>query len=589
MKNYFRNWLHYFLYLCAVITLIVSAALLIPYIQSLIIKFGVSLAGRPLNVPVWIERFCDWSKHSIFIAIIFAGAGFLCCNHAFALRIRHEVAESIHTIDFKNFLKPVLILWGLLSIISFSLLRANFSYADDLHRAVEGGIVDSWGRYVAGFLSQLMNASPILSDISPLPQILALFILSVSTVVFINSLCGQIKPEEIKPVYFLCVIPLTLSPWFLENLSYKFDAPYMAISIFASITPFLFKFKSIPFSFFSVVGLLIMCTTYQASSGIYIMMTTTICFQMWKKGNASYKTIALFALRSAILFAITLGIYKIFLVDKGGSYMSTQALPVSAILPGIVHNVFTYGKTIYADCNLIWKIAIVLVALLFIIGNSYSLCHKHIASLVVSLLMLTTLFIFSFGAYIVLQKPLFSCRAVYGFGVFLAILSLDILNNQRNNSWKIGVCCIIILDWCFVSFASEYGNALTDQKRYTDFRGNILIQDLSELFPSKNKTDMKLQLQGNIGFSPVVQHDASIHPIIKRLVPIDIGEAGDGWTLFYLLEYYNWNTNHNANRDDKPAYQDFTKMNLPTLKSTYYHTIKSDGKNILIILYSHDK
>lgn len=36
------------------------------------------------------------------------------------------------------------------------------------------------------------------------------------------------------------VVPLGLSPWFLECFSYKFDSPYMALSVLASVIPFIF-------------------------------------------------------------------------------------------------------------------------------------------------------------------------------------------------------------------------------------------------------------------------------------------------------------------------------------------------------------
>ena len=72
--------------------------------------------------------------------------------------------------------------------------------------------------------------------------------------------------------------------------------------------------------------------------------------------------------------------------------------------------------------------------------------------------------ILSYGAYIVLQRPLFAPRAIYGFGVLISVLGLIAVNGKTTN--LIGKVACILLSWSLIVFSLAYGNALTEQKRY---------------------------------------------------------------------------------------------------------------------------
>ena len=62
-----------------------------------------------------------------------------------------------------------------------AIVRANFNYIDDLGRVRTGAVGwGYWGRYINCVLAIVLHADGYLTDISPLPQFLAIVILAAS-------------------------------------------------------------------------------------------------------------------------------------------------------------------------------------------------------------------------------------------------------------------------------------------------------------------------------------------------------------------------------------------------------------------------
>jgi hypothetical protein len=115
-----------------------------------------------------------------------------------------------------------------------SVLRANFLYRDDVTRVVtnqEGW--DESGRYLSYFLSKILFFGAN-ADASPLAQIIAILIISASSLIICYALFKK------RPVLVIFLAPICIFPYTLENLSYKFDAPWMSLAIAAAITPVIF-------------------------------------------------------------------------------------------------------------------------------------------------------------------------------------------------------------------------------------------------------------------------------------------------------------------------------------------------------------
>ena len=202
------------------------------------------------------------------------------------MNYKNTIIGKINMLKSK-YLKTSLLIFGIYYVAISAIIRSDFKYIDDLGRVAKGYRGwENFSRYTSNILATLIHGDLYLTDISPLPQILAILLLAVAGTIILYM---WEMPQKFS-WGILAILPLGLSPYFLECLSYKFDAPYMAISVFASILPFAFiKIGQIEYVVASFVGILLMCTTYQASSGIYPMIVVLLCFDFWNKGKSINK------------------------------------------------------------------------------------------------------------------------------------------------------------------------------------------------------------------------------------------------------------------------------------------------------------
>jgi len=562
--------------LLSIIGLMVCIAGLFPQVRWMIIDFAVRILHRePYSYQSWLKTFLSYAMGGICFILFLDYCMLTNSGRALVQKVKQETKECLSEIDFRSLIKPLLLMFGVYLLGILTIIRANFSYMDDLGRSAEGYREwFSWNRYVSEVFSIIVHGDTNMTDISPLPQLLAILILAISSVLLVYI----VSNKKITTVRLLASIPLGLSPYFIGCLSYKFDAPYMALSILANIVPFLFISRKKVFFFFSTVSLLIMCMTYQAASGIYLMIVLILCFQDWNSRKKSNKEILSFLWMAVFAFCFALLAFRFFLMKPIDYYVSSTMFPLHQIIQGTLGNINQYATAINHDFGVIWKIGIVLVLFFFITKSTGQSAQKKLLSFIVSILIVGISFMVSYGVYSLMTVPFYAPRALFGFGVFLAVLSIYIVSDYK----KIAVVAVLALNWCLFGFAFSYGNALADQARYAEFRVGILLHDLSALYPDPYKKDLSIQLKSSIDYTPSIKNIAKHYPVIEQLVPKRL-EADDMWGKYYLSKYFNFYTEKNISLSiESPI--DFSVLNLPVVLDSYYHTIQSDGNRMLIIL-----
>jgi uncharacterized membrane protein (UPF0136 family) len=565
----------------SIIGLIICITLLFPQVREMVVCFiEQKMIHRELLFhSAWIESLFSFAMGGICLIFFINYCIQTSSGRKLVYTTKEEMKDCWLTIDFRSFLKPAVWMVIIYSLGVLTIIRANYLYEDDILRTLVGSRGwHNWSRYVPEFLSMFVHANFLLTDISPLPQLLAVLILAVSSVLLVSVLCDK----KITVFSLLASIPLGLSPYFLECLSFKFDAPYMALSIFASIFPFLFINRKKAFFFCSVVALLIMYMTYQAASGIYLLIAIVLCFQDWNTQRKTNKEILSVAKMALFAFCLASIIFKFFFMKPPiDDYISNNMYPFNRLFSGIWINMRDYLHYLNSDFGIIWKICIAIVLIFFVFKSIHISSRRKLIPLLVSFLILFLSFVLSYGIYYVLERPLFEPRALFGFGVWLAILCIYIVSNYR----KIAIIPAFALSWCFFVFAFSYGNALADQMHYTDFRISILLHDLSTLYPRHNGNDITVQLKNTIDYTPSVKHIAKLDPVIERLIRIQLKELS--WKDVYYTDFYNFGpvANKIINNNQYVKYiNDFNELDLPVVLDSYYHTIKSDGKHVLVIL-----
>jgi hypothetical protein len=255
----------------------------------------------------------------------------------------------------------------------------------------------------------------------------------------------------------------------------------------------------------------------------------------------------------------------VFMVPSSGSGFSTEMPDPGQLVPVILSNLKTYIATINDDFGLVWKALIALSCVLFIVRQCGSSIRKKPAALIVSLVFIALAFFLSYGVYCMLENPSFQPRALIGFGVFTAATGICVAG-ARNRAATTGV---LLLNWCFLVFAFSYGNALADQKRYTDFQVETLLHDQSGLFPGKDMSKIPVYMDNGIGFGPVTENVSEHYPVIKRLVP-----SSRHYHLYiYLSEYFHWGRGYSDNE---------APPDMPVVLDSYYHTVRSNGEHIRV-------
>jgi len=558
--------------LLSIIGLVVCIAFLFPKIRWMVIDWAVQNFRNGVSVDqVWIDSLLSFAMGGIFLILFFNYCTLTNSGRTLVAKVKQEIIDCLSEIDFHSLLKPVLIMFGVYLLGILSIIRADFSYMDDLARAVVG--FQRWfsnSRYLE-YAATFVHGDFHLTDISPVPQLLAVLIMSIGSV-FLVYVIGN---KKITVVRLLASIPLGLFPYFLECLTFKIDAPYMALSVLASVVPFLFVARKKAFFFISVVSLLVMLMTYQSASGIYLLIVIVLSFQNWNSRRQSNKEILSFLWIAVLAFCFALLFYKYCLMIPFGHL---EMYPVSQLISGALINIKNYIITINHDLGIIWKAGIVLVLLFFITKSMAQSSRNKIVSLCVSILTVSVLFIFSFGIFLVLTEPSYNPRSIFGFGVFLAIICVYVVSDIK----KPAIVVVLALNWCLFTFAFSYGNALADQKRYADFRISLLLHDLSVLYPNRNVDEMIIHLNNSIDFAPTIRNISKNNPVIERLVPKRLGtKPGIIWDDYYYRVYFNYYT---LNKSWDNYLFDLNALDLPVVLDSYYHTIQSDGEHVLVTL-----
>jgi len=559
------------IFVLSILGLLAAALALLPGVRVFIIDIAENfiLQRKLKNSDKWHSQMIIWSTLGTALFTI------MCCCAAFWEHLKqnksvNSAVLSIATINYRQFVIPVLAMFGIYTLGISALIRADFLYIDDIGRAVEGNRGwENWSRHVSVFLAMFIHADTQINDISPLTQLIAAFLIAASSV----ALVYVINNQKITKTALAASIPIGLSPYFLECFSYKFDSPYMALSVFASIVPFIFIKNNLAFSSASVLGILIMCMTYQASSGIYIIIVILLCFHQWSTQQKTNKEIFTFMGISIVSYCIAMILFMVFLITPNDAYSSTSMYSLRQMIPGFFHNAANYFRIVRNDFGVIWEALLLLAGLSFLIKSIIAAKRHKLLVILAGIFVIMFMGILSFGTYLVLVSPSYAPRGMIGFGIFIAMLGIYAAGSVK----KAFALPALILCWCFFVFSFSYGNALAGQKRYIEFRTEMILHDLAVLFPERNAEPQPIRIIGTAGHAPVIHNIAGRNQVIKRLVPDYLNSRIFGG--YFLVHHYNYHASLILESDDKIIEDEFKQI-----FDSRYHTIKTDGEQVIVFL-----
>lgn len=441
------------------------------------------------------------------------------------------ISDALNNFFFSapKFIKPFLFIFITYLLGYWSLLRGNVYYLDDLVRSVKGNTDwHQFGRHSSEILAQTLNTSTRLTDISPFSQIVALFLMSLASLLLV-----RLFSKKDNWGIFLASTFLGLNPYYLQCMSYKFDSPYMAAALVSSLIPFLFINNWRIFLISSVLFLNLMLTTYQAGNSLFIIVSIFFIYKGIAVDNLPKKQIMVQTLLLLSSFLVSILIYKLLFApnEVTSGYFNSQTLPFSDLISGIWKNNYDYLSKMYSlfKHGLLFKLVIGAM-ILFILNMTFTSKYK-LKALIFSLLAFGLALLLSFGVYLVLVKPLFAARTHYGIGCLIAIFSIFTLSYTTKLTKYISYIVIFFIGLNLIVISTTYGNALKVQQGYAAFRTEILFSDLNQMVKNNN---FKVHTNGSIGLHPIVKNSAKAFPIINRLIYQDLRQ---GWVWYQKIHF----------------------------------------------------
>lgn len=461
-------------------------------------------------------------------------------------------------------------------IVSIGIL--NYPYIDDSFRQLHGVTDFAWSysRWGSELLSWGIQGSRHLTDLGLTTNILsAIFLTFASSIVVYVLTDGKLNWLPL-----LASSLIGLNPWFLECLSFRFDSPYMSLSILASVFPFLWWNKKKPIFFcISILGIFIMCNTYQASSGIYIIMVLTLLFK-----NLLHHTSILLVIKKTCLSALAFFISMIaysgemrlnpHLAERGGNLAIAS---IHTIPSTIQKNVIMLFNTIHDQSAKIWIVLGFFLLILFILSSLVKSKVPIILGIVYSIAYLFLAFIFSYGVFLIFSDPLASARPRYmhGFGTLIGIILILLCDKTPSRLLNKTSCVLTgLFVYYIISFAFTYSASLGYQKEAFERQSVILTSDIKNFVSDTRKDVFMNQLFKD---SPVLQNTEVNYPILKKLIPANTDLYWPNITIFN--NYSNLNLNI--------QYFDATHFNFADKKlelSNAYYDIYSTTNQLYIYM-----
>lgn len=192
------------------------------------------------------------------------------------------------------------------------------------------------------------------------------------------------------------------NPWFLQNLSFRFDSPYMSLSLLFSVLPFLFWNKNkVLFLVVSILSIFLMCNTYQASSGIYVVMVLALSLKQLLD-NQSFIAVLKKAIVAMISYISAMFLYLIEtkfnpeIATRGG--MTTIA-SVKDIPKTILVNSQMYLSKITEQSTKLWILLFFILVIFFVLSTVLNAKVSPVKSFLYAVLFLFLGSILSYGVF----------------------------------------------------------------------------------------------------------------------------------------------------------------------------------------------
>ncbi|MBE6162754.1 MAG: hypothetical protein E7155_04215 [Streptococcus equinus] len=436
-----------------------------------------------------------------------------------------ELHQDIISIwkDFLRFIKSnkssALFILIIYLIVCLNIGLAEFPYIDDIGRQIQGysGFSEHYSRYVSEVAVRFLNLGGHLSDIGLASQILSAIIMTLSSLLLIYIF---IPTKKVSKITSFASTLIGINPLFIECLSFRFDSPFMTLSVLFSIIPFIFWNKSRKlFTVSSVISIFLMCNSYQASSGIFLVLTATmLLLDVVNKENVISLLYRFGSAAISYVMGVLLYFCQIKLFPPVFSSAADTA-PINKLVHFICLNSKIYLRNIYNQSNKVWVVLALISVVLFVFNVVLTSKLNKLLTILLVTAYLGVSSVLSYGTYLIFMTPysLLRPRYEYGFGFFLStILILLSLRYKGHIFRQSNQLVVLLLSFYLAIFSLLYPSALKQQNDVFKSQSIMLAGDLNRYLPQQ--TSNVVHLNRLFTNSKIYTNSAINYPILNSLI-----------------------------------------------------------------------
>ncbi|MBV8329978.1 MAG: glucosyltransferase domain-containing protein [Verrucomicrobia bacterium] len=501
----------------------------------------------------------------------------------------------IHRSELATFV----ISFAILGLVLLPICIADRYHLEDWRRLLDGTF--GWigeGRPLTELLMRALNLGDPFKDLSPLPQIATIAVLSYSAVLISRKFA--IRPPLLAA---LIAFPIGGSPFFLENLSFRYDSLGMALAMTLALVPLLTT-ESLSFKAWFTGALCIFASLnfYQTGINAFFVFCVVELSLLQLRNDSLQKLQKIILLRVAQFLA---GFVPYLLLARAlirGSYNQQHFTLVTNVseLGAIARNWKTSWHFIYgslpAGQREIFRLPVLLAALLLIgIGLYYvrTMIRSRQSVLVVALALVAVILLPLAWIGGALGPVLFPANAIIllprihmGLGPLLASSFVLICATFSRLGLDTKWLCVpfAIPAYAMIMFAFVFGNTLKEQKRYEERITSKLLDDvklISSTYPVE-----AIIINGNVGYAPAVRQVMRKYRLLRSLVSIDLRtDLNDGSYIHNMLRYYGLDTPPEDSDEIRSAVVSESAKFAPLQTREHYRLCAID-RHLVIDFYS---
>jgi hypothetical protein len=461
------------------------------------------------------------------------------------------------------------------------ILWANRYHLEDWRRLIRGSY--GWsgeGRPITDLLLWILNSGGPLLDISPIPQIMGVAALALLTALLAQRF--RLPPLQSA----LSLLPLGASPFFLDNLSFRFDAIAMCFALALAILPIAVDKPNgfVHRCVFGAACLTVSLCCYQTGiNGFFVFAIAEIALyferaadpkelvnKLWLRGIQLGIALLSYELIVKLTVTGTYNIDHVTLVSRPEDLHAIQEnwramwWQIYHALPGTVRNIYI---TAFALAT------VALVSLGFgyarrIHGRGRPLGAVAIAS--ASLILPWMWLVGSLGpALLPLHSVLTLPRIFVGTGALLAASFLVLCVALRHVRLSGKVVCALLAFPAYPLFmlAAVFGNVQREQALYEDRIASELTSAIDTI--RRDKAVTTLIIDGVVPYCPIAQEAVKKYRILK--VPRNLTSDQElGIYTHHVFEYYGINLPYETSAQRRADVINLCADTRPLVQNGYY-------------------